>query len=98
MRRFLRARPHFPRRVVLTETSIALVGVLVLTVSTVASLLGGAYALKVDAGRALGVDIDSVCGGRGLCGRCQVVQGLGAFPIDVRKARIALKKALQTGN
>ena len=34
----------------------------------------------LDAGRALGVDIDSVCGGRGLCGRCQVVQGLGAFP------------------
>ena len=33
----------------------------------------------LDAGRALGVDIDSTCGGRGLCGRCQVVQGLGAF-------------------
>jgi uncharacterized 2Fe-2S/4Fe-4S cluster protein (DUF4445 family) len=34
----------------------------------------------LDAGRALGVDIDSVCGGRGICGRCQVTQGLGAFP------------------
>ena len=34
----------------------------------------------LDAGRALGVDIDSVCGGRGLCGRCQVVQGIGTFP------------------
>ncbi len=33
----------------------------------------------LDAGRALGVDIDSVCGGRGLCGRCQVSQGIGAF-------------------
>ena len=33
----------------------------------------------LDAGRALGVDIDSTCGGRGLCGRCQVVQGVGAF-------------------
>jgi uncharacterized 2Fe-2S/4Fe-4S cluster protein (DUF4445 family) len=34
----------------------------------------------LDAGRALGVDIDSVCGGRGLCGRCQVEPSLGAFP------------------
>ncbi len=31
----------------------------------------------LDAARALGVDIDSVCGGRGLCGRCQVAQGIG---------------------
>jgi uncharacterized 2Fe-2S/4Fe-4S cluster protein (DUF4445 family) len=29
----------------------------------------------LDAARALGVDLDSVCGGRGLCGRCQVVIG-----------------------
>ncbi len=34
----------------------------------------------LDAGRALGVDIDSVCGGRGLCGRCQVTPGAGTFP------------------
>jgi len=34
----------------------------------------------LDAGRALGVDIDSVCGGRGLCGRCQVQPSLGEFP------------------
>ncbi|MHB8459050.1 MAG: ASKHA domain-containing protein [Candidatus Limnocylindrales bacterium] len=34
----------------------------------------------LDAGRALGVDIDSVCGGRGLCGRCQVTPGVGSFP------------------
>jgi uncharacterized 2Fe-2S/4Fe-4S cluster protein (DUF4445 family) len=34
----------------------------------------------LDAARALGVDIDSVCGGRGLCGRCQVVQAVGEFP------------------
>ena len=33
----------------------------------------------LDAARSLGVDIDSVCGGRGICGRCQVTQGLGAF-------------------
>ncbi|HLX34558.1 MAG TPA: ASKHA domain-containing protein [Candidatus Limnocylindrales bacterium] len=34
----------------------------------------------LDAARSLGVDLDSVCGGRGLCGRCQVVPGEGAFP------------------
>ena len=34
----------------------------------------------LDAARSLGVDIDSVCGGRGICGRCQVTQGLGEFP------------------
>ena len=27
----------------------------------------------LDAARALGVDLDSICGGRGICGRCQVV-------------------------
>ena len=32
------------------------------------------------AARALGVDIDSVCGGRGLCGRCQVLCMDGSFP------------------
>jgi uncharacterized 2Fe-2S/4Fe-4S cluster protein (DUF4445 family) len=34
----------------------------------------------LDAARSLGVDLDSVCGGRGLCGRCQVVPGEGMFP------------------
>jgi uncharacterized 2Fe-2S/4Fe-4S cluster protein (DUF4445 family) len=34
----------------------------------------------LDAARSLGVDIDSVCGTRGLCGRCQVVQATGDFP------------------
>ncbi|MDQ2966605.1 MAG: ASKHA domain-containing protein, partial [Chloroflexota bacterium] len=34
----------------------------------------------LDAARSLGVDIDSVCGGRGLCGRCQVEQSTGSFP------------------
>ena len=33
----------------------------------------------LDAARSLSVDIDSVCGGRGICGRCQVEQGLGMF-------------------
>jgi uncharacterized 2Fe-2S/4Fe-4S cluster protein (DUF4445 family) len=31
------------------------------------------------AARLLGADLDSVCGGRGVCGRCQVTPGLGAF-------------------
>ncbi len=31
------------------------------------------------AARSLGVDLDSVCGGRGICGRCRVRIGEGAF-------------------
>ena len=34
----------------------------------------------LDAARSLGVDIDAMCGGHGLCGRCQVEQGVGEFP------------------
>ena len=34
----------------------------------------------LEAARALGVDLDSVCGGRGICGRCQIVQSIGEFP------------------
>src|SRR6516162_4235425 len=33
----------------------------------------------LQAGRSLGVDIDSVCGGRGICGRCQVEIAEGEF-------------------
>ena len=33
----------------------------------------------LQAGRSLGVDIDSVCGGRGICGRCQVLVSEGEF-------------------
>ena len=33
----------------------------------------------LDAARSLGVDVDSVCGGRGLCGRCQVTFTEGEF-------------------
>ncbi len=33
----------------------------------------------LQAARALGVDIDSVCGGRALCGRCQVTLPTGEF-------------------
>ena len=33
----------------------------------------------LDAARRLGVDLDSVCGGRGICGHCQVVPSTGSF-------------------
>ena len=33
----------------------------------------------LSAARALGVDIDSVCGGRAICGRCQVIHAVGNF-------------------
>lgn len=33
----------------------------------------------LDAARELGVDLDTVCGGRGICGRCQVVPQIGTF-------------------
>ena len=32
------------------------------------------------AARQLGVDLDSVCGGRGICSKCQVAPGVGEFP------------------
>ncbi|NUB43117.1 DUF4445 domain-containing protein [Fertoebacter nigrum] len=32
------------------------------------------------AARQLGVDLDSVCGGRGICSKCQVQPGIGEFP------------------
>lgn len=47
------AFPHFPRRVVLTETSVVGVGVLLLIVSTLASIAGIVYALRIDPGPVL---------------------------------------------
>jgi uncharacterized 2Fe-2S/4Fe-4S cluster protein (DUF4445 family) len=43
----------------------------------------GSFPLRtplLDAARALGVDIDSICGGNGLCGRCQILCAEGNFP------------------
>ncbi|MEO1238531.1 MAG: 2Fe-2S iron-sulfur cluster-binding protein, partial [Pseudomonadota bacterium] len=34
----------------------------------------------LEAARDLGVDLDSVCGGRGICSKCQVTPGQGDFP------------------
>ena len=50
------------------------------------------------AARSLGVDIDSVCGGRGLCGRCQVTHGTGAFAkhgIDSRPEHLSAPGAIE---
>jgi len=34
----------------------------------------------LDVARSLGVDLDSVCGGRSICGRCQIIAVEGEFP------------------
>ncbi len=64
----------------------------------------------LDAARQLDVDLDSVCGGRGLCGRCQVEAGAGHFakfgiesapehlsPAGEREARYAARRTLAEG-
>ncbi|HYL70322.1 MAG TPA: ASKHA domain-containing protein, partial [Candidatus Dormibacteraeota bacterium] len=46
----------------------------------------------LQAARSLGVDVDSVCGGRALCGRCQVLIMEGEFPkhgISSRSANLS---------
>ena len=61
----------------------------------------------LDAARSIGVDLDSVCGGRGLCGRCQVETGAGHFakfgiesapdhlsPAGEKEARYASRRGL----
>lgn len=50
------------------------------------------------AAQSLGVDIDSVCGGRGLCGRCQVTVGSGAFAkhgITSREEHVSARRATE---
>ncbi|MEM7711807.1 MAG: drug:proton antiporter, partial [Pseudomonadota bacterium] len=45
------------------------------------------------AARQLGVDLDSVCGGRGICSRCQVQPAVGDFPkLGVRIGADALSE------
>ena len=41
----------------------------------------------LDAARSIGVDVDSVCGGRGLCGRCRIVCMDGDFPKHAIRSR-----------
>lgn len=47
------AFPHFPRRVVLTDASVLGVGILLIVVSTLASIAGVVHALRIDPGPAL---------------------------------------------
>jgi 5-methyltetrahydrofolate--homocysteine methyltransferase len=49
----------------------------------------------LQAARSLGVDIDSVCGGRGICGRCQVTQAEGEFAKHGVKSRAEHLSRLQ---
>ena len=62
------------------------------------------------AARELGVDIDSVCGGRGICGRCKCLVAEGEFakfgirsdashlnPISEPEKRFSRREALQPG-
>ena len=64
----------------------------------------------LQAARALGVDIDSVCGGRAICGRCQVTLSEGAFakhgiasrsdhlsPVNAVELRYDEKRGLRPG-
>ena len=61
----------------------------------------------LEAARSLGVDVDSVCGGRALCGRCQITIAEGSFaklgvcsraahvtPVGAAEARYAAKRGL----
>lgn len=43
----------------------------------------------LQAARSLGVDIDSVCGGRAMCGRCQIIVGEGDFAKHGIKSSLA---------
>jgi uncharacterized 2Fe-2S/4Fe-4S cluster protein (DUF4445 family) len=62
------------------------------------------------AARELGVDLDSVCGGRGICGRCQVTVETGSFakwaidagpdavgPVTETETKYAERRGLQVG-
>ncbi|TCP63349.1 uncharacterized 2Fe-2S/4Fe-4S cluster protein (DUF4445 family) [Rhodovulum bhavnagarense] len=64
----------------------------------------------LDAARRLGVDLDSVCGGRGICSKCQVAPGIGHFskhgltvsedalsPINAVEQRYDEKRGLKPG-
>jgi len=52
----------------------------------------------LEAARALGVDLDSVCGGRGLCGRCAVtVAGDAVTPITEPEERLGGRGRLMRG-
>jgi uncharacterized 2Fe-2S/4Fe-4S cluster protein (DUF4445 family) len=50
------------------------------------------------AARRLGVDLDSVCGGRGICSKCQVTPSYGEFPkhgVTVRDGALSAWNAVE---
>ena len=52
----------------------------------------------MQAARQLGVDLDSVCGGRGICSKCQISPGFGEFPkhgLTVREDAISEWNAVE---
>ena len=52
----------------------------------------------LQAARSLGVDLDSVCAGRGICGRCKVDVGEGSFPklaLDSHPAHAGPREAVE---
>jgi len=52
----------------------------------------------LQAARQLGVDLDSVCGGRGICSKCQISPGFGEFPkhgLTVREDAISEWNAVE---
>jgi uncharacterized 2Fe-2S/4Fe-4S cluster protein (DUF4445 family) len=54
----------------------------------------------LEAARDLGADLDTVCGGRGLCGRCQVAPSLGHFAkwgIDVASEALGAPTDTESG-
>jgi uncharacterized 2Fe-2S/4Fe-4S cluster protein (DUF4445 family) len=56
--------------------------------------------LLLQAARTLGVDVDSVCGGRALCGRCQVLVMEGDFSkhgVNSRAANLSAVNAAEQG-
>ena len=75
----MRAGPGRPMSSTVSETPAAPAGCEYRVVFTPSGIEVPAPAgtSVLDAARAGGVDLDSVCGGRGLCGRCQVVPALG---------------------
>jgi len=53
----------------------------------------------LEAARVLGVDLDTVCGSRGICGRCQVTPSIGSFAkwgIDVAADALSTPGELET--
>jgi uncharacterized 2Fe-2S/4Fe-4S cluster protein (DUF4445 family) len=53
----------------------------------------------LEAARQLGADLDTVCGGRGICGRCQVTPSMGRFAkwgIEARPDALTAPAAIET--